>query len=72
MEEFEAQIDQREEPAEERDRAVNIVVRNGVRAARAFEQSEIMGDEAEYEKDGAEAAGDFAARSAGSGCTSRG
>ena len=47
MEEFEAEIDQREEPAEERERAVNIVVRNGVRAARAFEQSEIMSDEAE-------------------------
>ena len=37
MEEFEAKIGEREEPAEERKRAVEIVVRNGVGAACAFE-----------------------------------
>ena len=39
-----------------------IVVRNGVGAARAFEQSEIMSDEAEDQENGAEATGDFAPR----------
>ena len=60
MEEFEAEIGQREKPAEEGKRAVEIVIRDGVRAAGTLEECEIVGDESENEKDGAKAAGDFA------------
>src|SRR5262249_23389537 len=61
MEEFEAEIGEREKPAEERHRAVEIVVGDGVGTAGAFEKREIVGDEADAEEDGAEAAGDGAA-----------
>ena len=72
MEEFEAEIGQGEQPAEERHRAVKIVIRDGVDAAGAFEEREIVGDQAESEEDRAEAAGDFAARAQEADCTSRG
>jgi len=36
---LEAEIGQGEEPAEERERAVEVVIWNGVQAARAFERA---------------------------------
>jgi hypothetical protein len=61
MVELESEIGQGEQPAEEGHGAVEVVVGDRVEAAGAFEESEIVGDEAEAEKDGAEAAGEFAA-----------
>jgi hypothetical protein len=61
MVKLESEIGEGEQPAEEGHRAVKIVVGDGVEAARALEESEIMSDETEAEKDGAEAAGEFAA-----------
>jgi hypothetical protein len=61
MVKLESEIGEGEQPAEEGHRAVKIVVGDGVEATGAFEESEIMSDETEAEKDGAEAAGEFAA-----------
>src|SRR6266849_349994 len=56
VEEFEAEIGESEKPAEERHRAIEVVVRDGVQAAGAFQKRKIMYDKAERKKHGAEAA----------------
>ncbi len=42
MEEFEAEVGEREEPAKERHGPREVVVRNSVEATGAFEQREIV------------------------------
>jgi hypothetical protein len=62
MVELESEIGNGEEPAEEGHGAVQVVIWDGVEAAGALEESEIVRDEAEAEKDGTEAAGELTAR----------
>ncbi len=61
MVELESEIGEGEQPSEEGHGAVEVMVGDGVEAAGAFEESEIVGDEAEAEEHGAEAAGESAA-----------
>src|SRR5262249_52264749 len=49
------------EPAEKRHRAVQVVVGDGVEAARTLEEGEIVGHQAADKKQGPEASGDFLA-----------
>jgi len=58
---LEAEIGQGEEPAEKGERAVKVVIRNGVQAARAFEEREVVRDETDGQQNGAHAAGEFLA-----------
>ena len=48
---FEAQISERKQPAEKRHGAGEVMIGNRVEAASAFEQGEIVGDEAGREKE---------------------
>jgi len=57
MVDFEAKIGERKKPAEKGHGAVEVVIGDGVKAARAFEEGEVMGDEAEGKQEGAYAAG---------------
>jgi hypothetical protein len=57
MVELEAEIGEGQEPAEEGERAVEVVIGDGVEAAGALEQSEIVGDQTQAEEDCAEASG---------------
>ena len=50
MEQFEREISQSEKPAEKRKRTVEVVVRNGVKAAGALQKRKIVCGEAEGEK----------------------
>jgi hypothetical protein len=62
MVELESEISEGEKPAEEGHGAVEVMVGDGVETARAFKESEIVSHEAEGKKNGAETAGEFAAR----------
>ena len=48
---FEAEVGERKQPAEKRHGAGEVMIGNGVEAASAFEQGEIVGDEAGSEKE---------------------
>src|SRR5467141_2570335 len=61
MVELESEIGEGEQPSEEGHGAVEVVIGDGVEAAGALEKSEIVRDQAEGEKDGAETAGESAA-----------
>jgi len=61
MVELESEIGEGEQPAEEGHGAVEVVIGDGVEATGALQESEIMRDQAEAEKNGAETAGKFAA-----------
>ena len=58
---LEAEIGQGEEPAEKGERAVEVVIRNRVQAARAFEEREVVCEETDGQQNGARAAGEFLA-----------
>ena len=57
MIELENQIGEREQPSEQRHRAVEIVIWNGVQTFRTFKQREIVRDQTGGQQRGANAAG---------------
>src|SRR5436305_177957 len=53
MIELKRKVGEREQPAEQRHRAVEVVIRNGVKSARTLEERKVMRDQTQTEGNGA-------------------